>query len=920
MSECILIAVSIWSEIRPAERRVAVAAFLTLFGILASHTVLETARDALFLARLPASQLPFMYLGMAAVAVAMAQVPARPLRRMLGRYGLQASLVSMAAVTAAFWAFPGSRGDWGLRALYIWGGLFGTLSALQLWLALGEIVTITQAKRLYQFVGVGSLLGAVAGGLVARAVSTQFSASALIPTSALLALATALGPAIWLRQPEERAGETAAPLRWTLREARTMIAEQPYVTRLAGLMLVATVALTLADYVFKSEVAATVPKEQLGLFFATFNAALSALGLVAQLWLMGVLLRQVGLNRALWALPILLSLGALGVALGGGLAAALFLKAADGTLRYSVHKTGMELLFLPIPETLRARVKPAIDVFGQRGGQAIASIFILSELVMGRGDSLLALAAAVLCVVWIATAVELTPHYVQMFRAALRHGSLREPAGMPELDLNSLEVLFAALNSPDDTEVIAAMDLLVAEGRAGLIPALILYHPSKSVVLGALEVFERSGRSDFVPIADRLLTHADAELRAAALRARIASHPQEALLRRALGDESPLVAATAAVGLLAGGWDSDASAAPVEALLRAGGADARAALARAIERHPAAAFEKTLVELAASPERETQVAVAAAMARLQKDSFLEPLLWMLSRHEVRKQAGHALVSFGASGLAFLAGALADASFPHELRRQIPRTISRFPARDAARVLQARLLEERDGMVRFKILRALNRLSARNPSLVLDRPLLQAAAARTIEAVLRLRHWQRVLVDGRRERPERNTPGHELLATLLGDKQAHAVERLFRLLGLLHRGENFESIYRGLLSSSARLSASSRELIENVLRPPLRQAVLAAVDDGPADARLADIVVYYKAPALAYEELLRLLLEESSETLRCLAAHHAAELRLSGLRAAIDERRSRETELFAGRALEKALRVLDGPAQVQGVAG
>jgi len=40
-------------------------------GILAAHTILETARDAFFLARLPPSELPWMHLAMAAIAVTM---------------------------------------------------------------------------------------------------------------------------------------------------------------------------------------------------------------------------------------------------------------------------------------------------------------------------------------------------------------------------------------------------------------------------------------------------------------------------------------------------------------------------------------------------------------------------------------------------------------------------------------------------------------------------------------------------------------------------------------------------------------------------------------------------------------------------------------------------------------------------------
>ena len=62
--------------------------------------------------------------------------------------------------------------------------------------------------------------------------------------------------------------------------------------------------------------------------------------------------------------------------------------------------------------------------------------------------------------------------------------------------------------------------------------------------------------------------------------------------------------------------------------------------------------------------------------------------------------------------------------------------------------------------------------------------------------------------------------------------AHRASALFRLLGLRHRGEDFEKIYRGLRSASAKVRASSRELLENLLEPPLREAVLALVDDVP----------------------------------------------------------------------------------------
>ena len=157
-------------DVRPDERRLTATAFLVLFGILAAHTILETARDALFLARLPPSQLPWMYLAMAAIAVTLSNW-ATPRPR--GSRALARLLASCSAGTFLFWTTGSSPGAWALRALYVWTGLVSTLAAVQFWLVVGSIYTITQAKRVYAVIGLGSLLGAVAGGGLARIVSSR---------------------------------------------------------------------------------------------------------------------------------------------------------------------------------------------------------------------------------------------------------------------------------------------------------------------------------------------------------------------------------------------------------------------------------------------------------------------------------------------------------------------------------------------------------------------------------------------------------------------------------------------------------------------------------------------------------------------------------------------------------------------------
>jgi AAA family ATP:ADP antiporter len=636
---------------------------------------------------------------------------------------------------------------------------------------------------------------------------------------------------------------------------------------------------------------------------------LSALALVVQVALMGWILRVFDVHRALWALPFLVLGGASGVVLGGGLAAALLMKGADGALRPSLNRTSTELLFLPIPDRLRARVKPAIDVIGQRGGQAVASVFILSQVLLGRGDAILAVSVAVLCVAWIAAIAELRPHYVEMFRRALREGLIEARGGLPDLDLVSLETLFTSLSSRDDDEVMAALDLLHAEGRTHLVPALILYHPTPEVVLRALELFEAAGRTDFLPVADRLLDHADAEVRAAALRARTAVDPDEEQMRGALGDPSPLVRATALAGFLAEAGSVADPGPLLEVILSERSPEARRALARVVQRRPVPAFLPVLEVLAGEVDDTVQAAVARSIAELGAESFLPTLLEQLRREAVRPEARRAFLSFGPKGLEFLEHALEDHTLPQELRRHIPRAIAGFSPEGAVAVLQRHLLEEGDGMVRFRILRALGRVATRHPGVVLNEGVLSEAAARTLETLGRLAHWRSTLEREAETDPSRRTPGHQMVMALLRDKAENAEERLFRLLDLIHREEDFRRIYRGLRSPDRRVRASSRELLENVLQPPLKAPALSLVDGESGALDSEAMGAYYRPQPLDYETLLTQLVEQPGEILRSLAVFHVGELGLRSLRGRIEELRSQETSLFVGQMYERTLGVL-----------
>ena len=75
--------------------------------------------------------------------------------------------------------------------------------------------------------------------------------------------------------------------------------------------------------------------------------------------------------------------------------------------------------------------------------------------------------------------------------------------------------------------------------------------------------------------------------------------------------------------------------------------------------------------------------------------------------------------------------------------------------------------------------------------------MHEATERTINAAIELLYWRVNLFAAPAEQPAKVDASHSLMVMLLRDKERHAVERIFRLLGLTFRHEDLRSIHRGL---------------------------------------------------------------------------------------------------------------------------
>lgn len=881
-----------WFDVRPAERATTGRAFLVLLLITAGHTLAETARDALFLARIAPARLPWVYLGLALVGAVIGLRPRAPQSpRRLG-----VTLLASAAVTAAFALILARPSSALIYALYLWTGIFASMITVELWMLLGRLHTATQAKRLYGLIGAGSVLGAVVGSAASRALAEQLTPAPMLFASALL---VALSAPIALSLPATSGEGPLAPTRRAaLRSNLGSVWSAPYPKRVLLLTLLGAATITLGDFAFKSVVAQTVPRERLVAYLSTVSLLLSSLSLLAQLGLSRWLLRRLGVRAALLMLPLGMLAGGVGVTLGGGLRAVLALKGADGALRYSVNRTGLELLMVPVHDAIRERVKPLIDLVGQRGGQSLASLLILGLSALSAGQLPVGMLIAVLAALWIGVTFSVHTHYLDLFRTSLREGGISTRAEMPPLDLGALETLLVGLNSTDDNEVLGALDILAAQGKERLIPALILYHPSRAVVLRALSLFVDLGRKDFVPIADRLLGHPSREVAAAALRARTVVDPDAPMLAQGLADCCAEVRAAAAVALGARGL---AGAGETRALLdelARKGSEVCTEIARSIAYEsgggreatgPAigAVFDELLITLAGDPDPGTRADVARAMARRPSARFFPALVRMLEDQALRPVAREAIRAIPGA-VALLDGALRDPALPQSVRLHLPRSLSLLPEGEALPALLFHLREERDGAVRYNVLRALTRLRRASPSLIIDELTLAPVLEGTLE---RAGAHARARASLLAEPARKPSPARQLLAELLFDKEVYALDRVCSLLELANPEEDFARIFRGVRSPSPRLRSSSRELLETVLRAPYKERVLALVDDISGDAVAESAVA---SPGV----VVRALASDRDPLVSSIAAYVAADegLDLAAVLVEQVKRSARETDL------------------------
>ncbi len=874
-------------DLREGEARPVVQSFLVLFLLIGAHTTLETARDALFLTKLPPKELNLVYIALAGLSFVVAALSTRLAQRFGRRNALIGTLGIAAVATALLHSMtPTPRV---VMALYVFSGLVGAVLSPQFWLLAAQMFTSAQGRRLFGPIASGGVVGGVAGATTAAVLLARHPVTSLLLVAAFAFIATALLlTTLSLPGDEEEELTSRIDIEDKSPPPRPSLAwsQQPFVWRVAFLVGLSTAAVLTVDYLFKSTAAASIPHAKLGEFFARYYAVMNGVSLVVQLLVAGRIVRRLGVAGATGVMPSLLVLG--GVAsfvTGGALLPVLAMRLVDGGLRHSLNRVATELLYLPMPTAVRERAKGLIDTVLSRSVQAVtaAVLFALGTAAV-LSPRMLAAIVLVLCVSWAAVAAGLRRPYLDLFRRALSRGTLAIGSENTEIDVNAAEALVEAMASPQPVQVVAALDVLAQRNREKLIPALILYHDADMVLFRALEIFGESPRSDWIPLGERLLAHAHEEVRIAAVRA-LAKHGVGSALARATSDASATVQAYAAFHLALRSGDqelaehsrlapmleerSESGDAKRRVLLNAIAdvADPRAAsLVLAIARSPL--FARTELNL---------TLLARAMKALHDPRYIPFCVALLATRPAREAIRQALVAMGDAALAALEAATVDPLTDRRVRKHIPLTVAEFRTQAACDFLMARLHDERDGLVRYKVLRGVGHIVAASDVKV-DRRKVEKEARRNLVEHLRLTSLRVAIENGSAAKIGSTTgsPTEQLLLGLLADKQAQSLERAFRLLKIANRREDIHRVHTAARSNDRRARSNAGEFLDTLLAGPslreLRELFRLVVDDLDPLARVRRAAPYLGSRPPGRDAALTSLMEDQDLGLARLSSH------------------------------------------------
>ncbi|HNC43419.1 MAG TPA: Npt1/Npt2 family nucleotide transporter, partial [Acidobacteriota bacterium] len=248
---------------------------------------------------------------------------------------------------------------------------------------LSDIVTTSEAKRLYGVIGLGGVCGGLFGAFfVATTVTKLGRENILLMCVIPMALIAVI---VWLvnQQVEKEHASTigmpAHPECTAASEGIQILLESKYLLAIAGMVIFYELISSIIDF----QLSATVETKVLGsvaktAYFSQIAIAQGFVSVFAQLFVTSYVMRKFGVGTALLILPVAILMGSVGYLIFANLLFVTVLSVSDNSLSYSVNQSAREILYVPTSRCTKYKAKAIIDMSIQRFAKVLAVLVNLA--------------------------------------------------------------------------------------------------------------------------------------------------------------------------------------------------------------------------------------------------------------------------------------------------------------------------------------------------------------------------------------------------------------------------------------------------------------------------------------------------------------------------------------------------------------
>ena len=399
-----------------------VTAMLCAAAVTAQFVSGKATRDALFLTSHDISALPVMLIVTAVFSVALVWLNAKAARRVAPTRLVPTLFVASGILFLVEGLFRASAPSIVALVVYLHVSVAGPLLASGFWLIVSESFSPRTAKKGFGRIAAAGTLGGLAGAVASERIATTLGIpNMLIVLGGLQFIAALLVARLAARRSssDTQVPEDVSP---AVTSGLRLIAETPYLRRIAALVLFGTASAVLVDYAFKAAaVDAFGAGDGLLRFFAMYYGATSLISFLFQILGSRTILERLGIGWATSTPSIAILAGVLADLVFPGFGSLIAARGSEAVFRGSWFRAGYEVFFTPIPAAEKRAAKPLIDVVFDRLGDALGAALVpVAILLVPGAQTVVILGVAIAASIGaIIAASQLSRWYVRTLQSSL---------------------------------------------------------------------------------------------------------------------------------------------------------------------------------------------------------------------------------------------------------------------------------------------------------------------------------------------------------------------------------------------------------------------------------------------------------------------------------------------------------------------